>query len=667
MNHPEKLFSMVIKREGRIISKEFLGNKTKIEFECKEQHRWKTKPELILLGHWCPICNRSVPYTIEDMKRVALGRNGKCLSEVYINAHTKLLWECEKGHKWEAIPKSIYLNGTWCAICNKVAKLSIEDMKSIAKERNGLCLSTVYINNREKLLWRCEKGHEWQSSAANIKSGKWCPRCAKNRIPIIEDMRVLAKERGGECLSSAYKGKYVKLTWKCKDGHKWLTTPAIIKSGSWCPKCSKKSKLNILDLDLFTKLRGGKCLSIFYINSKTPLLFECKDRHQWSTTYGNLLGGSWCPECYQSRGEERTRYILEELLNHRFKKTRKVLDDGLELDGYNEELNIGFEFCGIQHYKFTPYFHRSKKRYNELLERNIKKKNQCKEKGISLLVVPYWVEEESEEALIHFIIEWLNSKNISFHKKKLSFASVQNRNSKIEEMKGISEKKEGKCLSTVYRISKYHYEFECKEGHKWRTSYDVIARGGWCPKCGGNAKHTIEEMKEFAGAKGGSCLSTEYINNNTHLVWKCEHSHEWKATPSNILRGKWCPICNKHPKLNIALFDEIAKKKGGKCLSIMYSNQKTKMFFECKRSHKWYALSGNIQKGKWCPTCSGNRKKTIEEMKELAQQKEGKCLSKVYINSKTKLIWKCKNNHRWLACYSDIKNGSWCQICIKKK
>lgn len=55
--------------------------------------------------------------------------------------------------------------------------------------------------------------------------------------------------------------------------------------------------------------------------------------------------------------------------------------------------------------------------------------------------------------------------------------------------------------------------------------------------------HTINEMITLAKAKGGECLSQEYINNHSHLNWRCKYNHKWSATPMNIVRGQWCKIC----------------------------------------------------------------------------------------------------------------------------
>ncbi|MCG7346083.1 hypothetical protein MHZ92_18380 [Sporosarcina sp. ACRSL] len=662
MNELESLQKIVNRNEGSIISKGYNGRNEKIEFECKEKHRWYTKPTSIFNGHWCPTCNHTVPYTIEDMKRVALERGGQCLSHHYQNAHSKLTWKCAKGHIWQAIPKSIYLHGTWCAECKGVKKLTIEDMKELAERKNGVCLSEEYVNNREKLRWRCEKDHEWESSASNIKSGKWCPRCAKRKV-IIEDMEDLAQSRGGNFLSNNYNGKYVKLKWKCKEGHMWESTPATIRSGSWCPVCAKKSTLTISDMDLLAAERGGKCLSINYINSGTLLQFVCKDGHQWETNYRNISKGSWCPSCNDSNGEQKSRYLLEQLLGLEFKKTRKVLKRGLEIDGYNEKLKVGFEFRGIQHYQYVPYFHRTIRGYHELIKRNRDKESQCEQKEIKLLIIPYSVEEESDESLVHFIKSWLTRNSIPFQNKEVSLNSIHNLNSKISLMKEIAESKGGQCLSTVYRNRKHYYEFKCREEHRWTTTFEVLSQGSWCPQCAGNAKLTVEEMKQFAASQGGKCLSNEYINNNTHLLWECNKEHQWKATPSNILRGKWCPTCNKKKRLTINIFTEIANKRGGKCLSSTYINQKTRLAFECQHGHQWDALPNNIQKGKWCPTCKGNRKKTIKDAQLIAQQKQGKCLSTEYVNNKSELQWECSEGHIWTSNYSNIQQGSWCPQC----
>ena len=117
--------------------------------------------------------------TIEEMESIAKRRGGKCLSDTYVNAHRKLLWECAAGHQWEARPNSIKI-GTWCKACaRELTKGTIEEMQRIAKKNSGKCLSDTYVNNQTKLLWECAEGHQWEAIPNSIKSGTWCTHCAR--------------------------------------------------------------------------------------------------------------------------------------------------------------------------------------------------------------------------------------------------------------------------------------------------------------------------------------------------------------------------------------------------------------------------------------------------------------------------------------------------------
>ena len=112
--------------------------------------------------------------TIEEIKKIALQRNGKCLSSRYITAKTKLQWQCEKGHQWESTPDSVK-HGTWCPHCGGSLKLTIEEARNLATLRHGQCISDKYTNARTKLKWKCSDGHQWEATVDNIKHGSWCP------------------------------------------------------------------------------------------------------------------------------------------------------------------------------------------------------------------------------------------------------------------------------------------------------------------------------------------------------------------------------------------------------------------------------------------------------------------------------------------------------------
>ena len=60
------------------------------------------------------------------------------------------------------------------------------------------------------------------------------------------------------------------------------------------------------------------------------------------------------------------------------------------------------------------------------------------------------------------------------------------------------------------------------------------------------------------------------------------------------------------------------------------------------------------------------KKLSIQDCQQVALDRGGKCLSKTYINSQTKMQWECNKGHKWFAKTNNIRNGQWCKICRLK-
>ena len=111
---------------------------------------------------------------------------------------------------------------------------------------------------------------------------------------------------------------------------------------------------------------------------------------------------------------------------------------------------------------------------------------------------------------------------------------------------------------------------------------------------------------------------------------------------------------------------KLAKKKDGKLLSKYYLNAKTKLKWKCTKKHIWFASPDNVKnKGSWCPKCSHIKQRlNLKEAYELAKKNYGKCLSKKYLGNKNKLKWICEVGHIWSATPNGIiSNNAWCNKC----
>jgi bacterioferritin-associated ferredoxin len=243
----DQLCQIAEKRGGSCLSKIYEGSKSKLLWQCSEGHKWVAAPAAIKRGTWCPECAGKKKRTIEEMHQLAKERGGKCLSGMYKDANTRLLWECSEKHQWETAPKNIK-SGTWCPSCARAARPSIRrkiaDMQKVAAERSGKCMSDVYRGSQAKLRWECSKGHQWTAVLGSIAHGSWCPTCARNAKHTIEDMQIVAAKRGGKCLSDSYKNNCTKLTWECSEGHQWNAMPMKVFNGNWCRKCHIAKRYN---------------------------------------------------------------------------------------------------------------------------------------------------------------------------------------------------------------------------------------------------------------------------------------------------------------------------------------------------------------------------------------------------------------------------------------
>lgn len=192
-------------------------------------------------------------------------------------------------------------------------KFDIDYMRYVAKFMNGRCLSKEYWDISTPLTWQCEKGHTWDVSPRIVLLGKWCPVCIKElyKEEYLEQLRKIAKSKGGECLAKEYVNSTFKLKFRCKQGHEWLGVPAMIKSRCWCRACAGLEKLTIDQMIKLAKDKGGKCLSKKYVNNTTNLKWQCNKRHIWDAVPKQIKKGAWCPMCSFKRNADRRRTTIE--------------------------------------------------------------------------------------------------------------------------------------------------------------------------------------------------------------------------------------------------------------------------------------------------------------------------------------------------------------------
>ena len=104
-----------------------------------------------------------------------------------------------------------------------------------------------------------------------------------------------------------------------------------------------------------------------------------------------------------SSGELETRRCLEEIFGKPFDKARPYFLNNpvtggihnLELDCFNPGLKLAVEYQGKMHYKYIPFFHKTKDSFLNGRYRDELKRRMCKDNMITLIEVPYTVKNEN--------------------------------------------------------------------------------------------------------------------------------------------------------------------------------------------------------------------------------------------------------------------------------
>jgi hypothetical protein len=134
MAEAAKRFRQVVKDKGGVCLDDYAGGDKRYRIICAHGHEWTGIGSYITNGRWCRQCgdgDKRQRYT-DALRQYAKERGGALLSE-YVNGKTKVQWECDRGHRWHAVPGSGLVAKSWCPECAHMNKLS--NRKSTAKLR----------------------------------------------------------------------------------------------------------------------------------------------------------------------------------------------------------------------------------------------------------------------------------------------------------------------------------------------------------------------------------------------------------------------------------------------------------------------------------------------------------------------------------------------------
>ncbi len=511
----------------------------------------------------------------------------------------------------------------------------------------------------------------------------------------LDDMKLLAKKHGGECLSKEYKNKKTKLTWKCGKGHIWEAAPnSLLYTDTWCPVCGREKsiegrRLGIEKVRDIGKKRGFILITKLYINSEQKLDWQCINGHIFKANITTIKNGKYpCPDC---RKEQRTAHNKKKIdyfykyVKNRNGKLVKVISD----NEFLFECDQGHQWIGTR----------------------------------TSVISGSWCVKCS-------------------YKKR----GIEKRN-KIDEYQLIAKERGGKLLSTEYKRISDKLKWECKQGHVWEASAGSVKAGSWCPQCSSGlgericrlyfnkifSEKFIRAYPEWFRNERGNLMELDGYSKKLsiafehqgeqHYSLKTRYINDKENLKKRIMDDELkAELCNKHnvalfiipsinhiiqisemigvikdeaKRLNIQLpsniddievdinsaykvdfhrekymeLKEIAHKKGGEIISEIYESDRKKLKFKCKEGHIWETIPKDVFRGHWCRKCAAKERAekqriTISEINDLVKNK-GRCLSEEYLGYDEPLLFICNEGHKFKLTPKAIKRRTWCPECMK--
>ena len=562
-------------------------------------------------------------------------------------------------------------------------------------------------------------------SGKKVKAGyndleTWCKN--NNRYDLIQEY----DEKKNEFkMTEITAGNGKKVWWICPKGHSYQATlHHRLKMGTGCGICSHKV-FKQGENDLLTtnpeiakewdyEKNSVKPDEVMVGSNKNKYWFICPKGHSYNTTLLNRKNGTNCPICDKERHisfpEKAIYFYMKKYFNNVTENYHNTFLGRKEIDIFLPDQKVGIEYDG--------------RAWHKSAQKDLKKDIVCKDNGIMLFrireygcvnyesssikkyITPFNAQELNESIL--FIISELNR---MFYLNIVADIDVDRDRTNISEQMNYSEKdnsiavfcpnikvywdyeKNGKITPEMISYGSGKTVFlKCNAGHEWKVIVKDFPKHPWCPYCEG---HKLVSGENDLFTTNPELISIWSPNNiidpkaikrgcNSKALWCCPKcGGEYEMVVRDKVIGHGCPYCsgkrvlkgfNDLASLAPELIEEWDYDKNAplKPDEVTKGSNK-KVWWICKKGHKWEAAIAKRTSGQSCPICSGhiilpgyNDLATLNP--DLAKQwhpTKNNSLQPdmVSLNSHKKVWWICEKGHEWEADIAGRTAGHGCPVC----
>lgn len=145
-------------------------------------------------------------------------------------------------------------------------------------------------------------------------------------------------------------------------------------------------------------------------------------------------------------------------------------------------------------------------------------------------------------------------------------------------------------------------EFTCHLGHTWLATPNNVLRGKGCPHCAQRAFLTRDMINEKIKDQDIEMASENRVTSGRALFRHLVCGHVWESAVTNVISGSGCPSCANNIKLSREDINTRIEHRGLEMIEERTNERRP--LFRCVCSHEWRALPSNILRGKGCPVCA---------------------------------------------------------------
>ena len=299
-----------------------------------------------------------------------------------------------------------------------------------------------------------------------------------------------------------------------------------------------------------------------YINSNTKILHKClKHNIYWYTTPTRALKGVGCEECHKERIHESSTRTHEEYTE----QLKRVNPNIIPLEKFKTINDPILHYCKVHDVTWN------------VIPDNVLRGHGCKECGNDKIGIKNSIPFEEYEKELHLLFpniecvgNYINYTTDVFH--RCNICGYEWSTKPFYIIKGVGCKK---CNGNLHRATQEYIDdlqqinpqielvgeyvnmstpalHRCKiHNHSWNVTPQSLFQGTGCPICG-REKNTLARTKTMEDFESElklinpevTCIG-EYRTSLTKTKFLClKCNNTWDTTPSSVLQGHGCPICN---------------------------------------------------------------------------------------------------------------------------